>query len=121
MKKDNRSYILLEPAKLNHRINSELIIIYIKASLTILTSIQTDTLLNPLLNSIKLITKLRKINHKSFQTERETLPKDYSIENNLLLFKSRLYVQHNTPLYTKLITEIYAQLSVAHADPIKIY
>jgi hypothetical protein len=66
IKKDSRSYILLEPAKLNYRINSGLTIIYIKVSLAILTLIQTDTLPNFLLNLVELITKLRKVNRELF-------------------------------------------------------
>src|SRR4051794_33695608 len=121
IKRNSRSYILLELAKLNHRINFELTTIYIEANLAILTSIQTNILLNSLLNSVELITKFRKINRESFQIEREILPKNYFIKDDLLLFKSRLYIQYNISFYTRLITEIHAQLSIAHASPTKIY
>ena len=73
------------------------------------------------LGSLELIEALLQENRKSFADERLNLPKQYRIENGLLLYGDRLCVQKDSVLCTRLIREVHDQVSTAHPSATKTY
>ena len=70
-----------------------------------------------------LIEALYTDNRKSFAKiyTRHPLPEGYAINDQLLLYKGRLYINRYIELYTKLIRKVYNQVSVAHPSSRKTY
>lgn len=119
IKLDSRSRVLLGPHRLDTKINAELASMFV--STTTLAPVISEPDSNPLRDSLELMEKLRSANRSSFQEIRNTLPQDYTIANQLLLYRGRLCVQRNTPLCTDLIREAHDQPSSAHPSGQKTY
>lgn len=121
--KDNRSRILLGPERLHTRINSDLAVSYLKDHPLQESTISAIAPLQDVMNldSLELIEALLQENRNSFIEERKTLPKQYRIENGLLLYGDRLCVPIDSSLYTRLIREVHDQISSAHPSASKTY
>jgi transposase InsO family protein len=122
IKLDSRSRVLLSPARLDPRINSELAEVYVNTISAMSSTIAPmDSGLPPILDSFELITELRRVNRESFPDLRSSLPDNYTIKDGLLLYQERLCVVRDTPLCTRLIKEAHAQPSSAHPSGTKTY
>ncbi|KAL2064508.1 hypothetical protein VTL71DRAFT_3645 [Oculimacula yallundae] len=121
LKLNSRSRILLSPDRLDPRINKELAIAYINSLPAILpiSTYESDTL--DIRNSSELIEELKQDNRQNFKDERQSLNDGFSVSDGLLLYRGRIYVQRNTPLYIRLISEIHDQVSSAHPNGKKTY
>lgn len=75
------------------------------------------------LDSFGLLVELLTDNKSSFQEMRnmETLSPDYTLEDEVLLYKGKLYVNRHTSLCTRLIQEVHTQSSSAHCSGTKTY
>src|ERR1700709_1286654 len=97
VKRDSRSRVLLGPSRLDDQINSELAQTFLAEKTTVLAPINmSDTPTNPLLDSFELIDTLRQDNIASFVKLRRNLTKGYTIQDNLLLYQGKLYINCNT-------------------------
>jgi transposase InsO family protein len=120
---DNRSRVLLGPHRLHPRINAELATAYIAHTtiqvvrLSVLESVEKAMSLD----SLQLVEALLQENRTSFIQERAVLPKQYRMQDGLLLFGDRLCVAANSPLCTRLIREVHDQVSTAHPSATKTY
>jgi hypothetical protein len=124
VKLDSRSRVLLGPHRLDPRINAELATVYVATATPTcseLMPIDTDALTRVALDSDQLRELLKDDNRTSFDDLRDELPTDYTIEDSLLLYKSRLCVRRGTVLCTRLIQEVHAQPSTAHPSAKKTY
>ena len=124
VKLDSRSRVLLGPHRLDPRINSELATAYVASHVpksSDLMPIDTEALAKVALDSDQLRELLHEDNLSSFEDIREEMPTGYSVENSLLLYKTRLCVRRNTVLCTRLIQEVHAQPSTAHPGSTKTY
>jgi hypothetical protein len=73
------------------------------------------------LDLLELIKALLQANRSSFKKIKETLPKQYQIENGLVLYRDRLCVPEDSILVTRLIQEAHNQVSSAHPSATKTY
>jgi hypothetical protein len=86
-----------------------------------ISSLETEHSPETLREPVDLTEELKQVNKDSFSSIRAKLPPGYFIADGLLLYRGRLLVERNTPLYTKLITEAYTQKSSAHPGGTKTY
>jgi hypothetical protein len=120
---DNQSRVLLGPHQLHPQINAKLATAYIAHTriqvvrLSVLESVEKVMSLDYL----QLIEVLLQENRISFIQERAVLPKQYRIQDGLLLFGDRLCVTANSPLCTCLICKVHNQVSTAHPSATKTY
>ena len=78
--------------------------------------------MGPLPDNSDLIWDLKDDNYKTFKEICGQLPPNYIIdEDGLLLYKNKLYINWNIPLYTYLIWEAHDQISSAHPSALKTY
>ena len=84
VKRDNRSRVLLGPSRLDPRINAELAASYIDNSVTTISSMDSDTPPTQLDN--ELVAELIEENRNSFLDLRLKLPKEYTLQGDLLVY-----------------------------------
>lgn len=137
IKRDSRSRLLLGPNRLDERINAELAdsfvsVNHLARTLCPLERIEEETEPTPTptrngpavptFNSIQLILDLKKQNIAGFQSTRNDLPDDFSVDNEgILLYKQRMVLERHSELTTSLIHEAHTQISSAHPGGRKTY
>lgn len=82
IKQDSRARVLLSTGRLNPRIVSELVTIFVATILTLNVASPP----NPPLDSLELVEKLMKDNRNTFQEERQELASEFLLKDGLLLY-----------------------------------